>query len=1614
MNKCSWRFFSIFIITALLFSSMAGINLKLAFADVQNTQVTPYPREAGKIASYRIGANLNADLNAGTDSITVIFPKETRIDSMISSANISVNPRKLNGADFEIDYARGTINLFAPLQKGDRVTASYRYDPGVATTRLPRNVKFCDRTYDDARLGNGQLDPGEFVYEDQDNNNRVSIGDRRLTNVIAKEEFYPAGSIVGEADTDIELPLTSYPVSNLKFVDISNTGSYQPEQGDWLVDDRDNDGLLSTGDRIIIGQFWYMAGSTVGRHDLDRYLDETTSTETFYSDLIPSDRFYEPAVTHPIKDKFYHTENLPANGEYDQGEFIYKKTASGTLENRVQAGDTRLTAVMVDKSFYPRGSVVTSGDKDLNKNLVPFLAGDEPNKCEIFPVYPSATPRNFMDDFYPDLYRTQLFGSKDPDPDIIYERAQRLTHVHRALYQAGSKTDEDIDRDHTETLFKFDSKERYIDNGNDEFYIDAPIYRDLDGNGRVSENDVRLTPFSVYTADGHRIYYTAGSIVRKGEADYDQTLKSIPEDIRYADERGTGRFDPGDRIYEQDGTERTRLTPYGIVSANHTIPPNYPDAGLTLTRGWTEISNEVVINFADGGERQLQLNNRPIIRPVVAPVNDPNHRINTINIQGGDMRSKGKYWYTITAFDSEGGESAPWAERMVEFSSGAQMNATSIQWSPVENAAKYRIYRTDSQGTYTETALIAEVYAPFTHYIDLGGHALTGTPPLIYSSSFTNLMRTRVGSTKPLRLIEFELSDYKLDPITGTIVFRQPLQQLDTIVADYDRAVKVASENIVFQVIQGRGQLRHGHVLDPNIYGESLYPLRLHRISASNPNDPTLLVRGVDYEFEDRDNNNIEGLKKGEIKFYIQLKDSDVVRAEYSYRRQVRGDMIRVATGNETTVRTTEGNIVAGTDIIMKGRTLSAAPVINVMSSDKGPLVTFTTPVNITPNPANKINVTPDSPRDLNITFSLQIGIRNPETAGTYQVFMRTSKEQTETLSHPYEIIAGEEGQQLIKLTRDQQVEAGSSIALTTSVQDQLGNSVPNVNVTYSILRSPENMGRLDKTSFVTDSSGKTVAMLTTSPQPGENVIEARIAGTNMTVTFSITGLSTSPIQTIRLSPESAVLVPRGTRQFRASAYDGAGNVVPNIDFTWSVDPANLGTIDRSGNFSASDAIGSGMIYAEAYGVRGAATITIGSAPPDEIAIIQIDPTSATLAVNQSLLFKAFARDKNNQVVEGVSFNWTLTPADLGVISANGLFTASRKGTGVVIVSAHGKQAIAAVTVTDNISRIEINPSSATVKRNETVQFYAMVYDANNQIITAPVSWAVTGGIGIITQTGIFTATTAGNGQVTATAGGVTASVPVLVTDEGPGDTEGPSIDILYPSPNQTIAEDSIIVRGIVRDPSGVRSVMVNNVPANYDPATHNFTSQPLRLSAGANTITIVAEDTVGNQSQKTIEVVKTSAVIIKLAIGSSFAAVVRDGKTEIVRIDQNTTLSPFIQSGRTMVPLRFIAEAFGAEVKWHADPSGTGDGGIEIILIKSDGMRIVIKMHTTSKTVIIEKYAPGSFQAQTTRIEMEVKPFIVRPQGRTVVPIRFIAEAFGAEVHWDAPTQEITITLMP
>ena len=97
----------------------------------------------------------------------------------------------------------------------------------------------------------------------------------------------------------------------------------------------------------------------------------------------------------------------------------------------------------------------------------------------------------------------------------------------------------------------------------------------------------------------------------------------------------------------------------------------------------------------------------------------------------------------------------------------------------------------------------------------------------------------------------------------------------------------------------------------------------------------------------------------------------------------------------------------------------------------------------------------------------------------------------------------------------------------------------------------------------------------------------------------------------------------------------------------------------------------------------------------------------------------------------------------------------------------------------------------------------------------------------------------------------------------------------------------------------------------------------------------------------------------------------------------------PFVLNGVTLVPIRVITEAFGAEITWNASERS-------IVINYAD---VQIKLVIDSKDAAINGKS----------VTLSGAPAIVN--GTTMVPLRFITENFGADVSYDNATSEVTVT---
>lgn len=101
-----------------------------------------------------------------------------------------------------------------------------------------------------------------------------------------------------------------------------------------------------------------------------------------------------------------------------------------------------------------------------------------------------------------------------------------------------------------------------------------------------------------------------------------------------------------------------------------------------------------------------------------------------------------------------------------------------------------------------------------------------------------------------------------------------------------------------------------------------------------------------------------------------------------------------------------------------------------------------------------------------------------------------------------------------------------------------------------------------------------------------------------------------------------------------------------------------------------------------------------------------------------------------------------------------------------------------------------------------------------------------------------------------------------------------------------------------------------------------------------------------------------------------------------------NSDVPPLIIEGRTLVPLRVISENLGASVHWNSDNR-------------------TVKVTTSSKIVIL-KIDDTKALIDGETITLDVPAKIIN--GRTLVPIRFIAESLGAEVSWNNTLRRVSV----
>jgi hypothetical protein len=207
-------------------------------------------------------------------------------------------------------------------------------------------------------------------------------------------------------------------------------------------------------------------------------------------------------------------------------------------------------------------------------------------------------------------------------------------------------------------------------------------------------------------------------------------------------------------------------------------------------------------------------------------------------------------------------------------------------------------------------------------------------------------------------------------------------------------------------------------------------------------------------------------------------------------------------------------------------------------------------------------------------------------------------------------------------------------------------------------------------------------------------------------------------------------------------------------------------------------------------------------------------------------------------------------------------------------------------------------------------------------------------------------------------------SVPPVITKAGPSMTLS------------TVHAEQYEVRVTVNEAS---AVTVNGQPMIQASPEYVAT---IPLQKGVNEVTVRAVDAAGNEGVLSWSVIRADTLTIRLTADTATAMV---GDEE-----RSLDAPPIIVNGVTFVPLRFIGEALGAEVTWSP--------ALQVVFLVKGSSQV--QLTVGSKLAIIDGRITQLLEAP--RIQ----------NGRTMVPLRFISEAFGADVTWDQVTKAVTVSL--
>ena len=323
---------------------------------------------------------------------------------------------------------------------------------------------------------------------------------------------------------------------------------------------------------------------------------------------------------------------------------------------------------------------------------------------------------------------------------------------------------------------------------------------------------------------------------------------------------------------------------------------------------------------------------------------------------------------------------------------------------------------------------------------------------------------------------------------------------------------------------------------------------------------------------------------------------------------------------------------------------------------------------------------------------------------------------------------------------------AGSTLALTATVQDASGKTLDNVPIAWSS----------SNRSIATVSNSGIVSATT----PGTVTIAASAFGKSATKNITVTDKA---VASVVVSPPSVSVRIATTVTLAAQALDAEGKPLTNRAFDWSSSNTSIATISSSGMVTGI-ATGVATMTASSEGHTGTAAITVIVNP---VATVTISPPLDTLGVGNEAILSVSLKDAGGAVLTSRVVTWSSSNVQIATVSSSGTVTALAPGNATISASSEGKSGTASVVVLNRLaSAVTLTPSSTNLVAGTTVLLTSQITDpAGNILINRPIDFTSdNNSVATVGASGLVTGLSPGVARITATSEGKVGSATITVT----------------------------------------------------------------------------------------------------------------------------------------------------------------------------------------------------------------------------------------------------------